>query len=203
MRCATSKRRCAARLPLRRRRWPLGARELRCRSGLSSTAEPPDTSLSARDSDLRARSQRGQVSRGRTCRTSSPGAELAGEWWQLFHSPPLDQVVRAALAASPTLVAANATLAQAREEVNVARGAFLPSVKRRSAGAASTRQGSAGASARQPSGANVSTASVFHQLQRSISSAARGAPSSSSRRSPIPAQRARGRLSDPDRQCRE
>jgi NodT family efflux transporter outer membrane factor (OMF) lipoprotein len=58
----------------------------------------------------------------------SPGAELAGEWWQLFHSPPLDQVVRASLAASPTLVAANATLAQAREEVIVARGAFLPSV---------------------------------------------------------------------------
>src|ERR1700689_1469675 len=57
------------------------------------------------------------------------GAELAGEWWQLFHSPPLDDVVRASLAASPTLVAATATLAQAREEVNVARGAFLPSVR--------------------------------------------------------------------------
>jgi NodT family efflux transporter outer membrane factor (OMF) lipoprotein len=58
----------------------------------------------------------------------SPGAELAGEWWQLFHSAQLDEVVRNAIAASPTLVAANATLAGAREEVTVARAAFLPSV---------------------------------------------------------------------------
>ena len=56
------------------------------------------------------------------------GAELAGEWWQLFHSPQLDEVVRTSITANPTLVAANATLAEAREEVTVARGAFLPSV---------------------------------------------------------------------------
>jgi NodT family efflux transporter outer membrane factor (OMF) lipoprotein len=58
----------------------------------------------------------------------SQGAELAGEWWQLFHSTQLDEVVRAAIAASPTLAAANSTLAQAREEVTVTRAAFLPSV---------------------------------------------------------------------------
>jgi len=58
----------------------------------------------------------------------SPGTELAGEWWQLFHSAQLDELVRTAIAASPTLAAANATLAEAREEVTVARGALLPSV---------------------------------------------------------------------------
>jgi NodT family efflux transporter outer membrane factor (OMF) lipoprotein len=58
----------------------------------------------------------------------APGAELAGQWWQLFHSIELDEVVRGSIAASPTLAAANATLAQAREEVIVARGAFFPSV---------------------------------------------------------------------------
>jgi NodT family efflux transporter outer membrane factor (OMF) lipoprotein len=68
----------------------------------------------------------------------SQGVEIAGEWWQLFHSPPLDQAVSASLAASPTLMAADATLAQAREEVNVARAAFLPSV---SAGAGVQRSG--------------------------------------------------------------
>ena len=56
----------------------------------------------------------------------SQGAELAGEWWQLFHSPQLDEVVRTSIAASPTLAAANSTLAEAREEVTVARGAFCP-----------------------------------------------------------------------------
>jgi len=74
----------------------------------------------------------------------SPGAELSGEWWQLFHSPQLDEVVRASIAASPTLVAANATLAQAREEVAVARGAFLPSV---SAAAGAQRSGAGAARA--------------------------------------------------------
>jgi NodT family efflux transporter outer membrane factor (OMF) lipoprotein len=68
----------------------------------------------------------------------SPGADLAGEWWQLFHSPQLDEVVRTSIAASPTLVAANATLAEAREEVTVARAAFLPSV---SAAAGAQRSG--------------------------------------------------------------
>ena len=66
----------------------------------------------------------------------SQGVELAGEWWQLFHSEQLDEVVRTSIAASPTLVAANATLAQAREEVTVARAAFLPSL---SAAAAAQR----------------------------------------------------------------
>jgi NodT family efflux transporter outer membrane factor (OMF) lipoprotein len=58
----------------------------------------------------------------------NPGTEIAGQWWQLFHSPPLDEVVRAALAGSPTLAAADATLAQAREQVVVARAALLPAV---------------------------------------------------------------------------
>jgi NodT family efflux transporter outer membrane factor (OMF) lipoprotein len=58
----------------------------------------------------------------------SPGAEIAGEWWRLFHSPQLDEMVRSAITSSPTLLAANAVLAQAREEVSVARGAFLPGV---------------------------------------------------------------------------
>jgi NodT family efflux transporter outer membrane factor (OMF) lipoprotein len=58
----------------------------------------------------------------------SQGAELAGEWWQLFHSTQLEEVVHTSIAASPTLAAANATLAEAREQVTVARAAFLPSV---------------------------------------------------------------------------
>jgi NodT family efflux transporter outer membrane factor (OMF) lipoprotein len=68
------------------------------------------------------------LSEDRDRQAFSYGSELAGQWWQLFHSQQLDEIVRAALANSPTLLAANATLAQAREEVNVARGALLPSV---------------------------------------------------------------------------
>jgi NodT family efflux transporter outer membrane factor (OMF) lipoprotein len=97
--------------------------------------KPPDTSgyLHPSSDTAPLQPQPGDV------QNLSQGAELAGEWWQLFHSPPLDEVVRASLAASPTLVVANATLAQAREEVNVARGAFFPSV---SAAAGAQRSGS-------------------------------------------------------------
>jgi NodT family efflux transporter outer membrane factor (OMF) lipoprotein len=57
-----------------------------------------------------------------------PGAELSGEWWQLFHSPALQQAVAAALADSPTLAAATATLAEAEQQVAVARGGFWPRI---------------------------------------------------------------------------
>ncbi|HXW73446.1 MAG TPA: efflux transporter outer membrane subunit [Steroidobacteraceae bacterium] len=57
-----------------------------------------------------------------------PGDELAGEWWQLFHAPVLQDAVRAALTGSPTLAAANATLAEAQQQVIVARGALFPKV---------------------------------------------------------------------------
>ncbi len=56
------------------------------------------------------------------------GAEVAGQWWGLFHSSQLDVVVRTALSASPTLAAAKSTLAQAREQVTIARAAWLPSL---------------------------------------------------------------------------
>ena len=86
----------------------------------------------------------------------SKGAELAGEWWQLFHSPQLDEVVRNAITGSPTLLAANATLAEAREQVTVARGAFLPSV---SATAGAQRSG-AGAARSPGTGATANLYSI-------------------------------------------
>jgi len=56
------------------------------------------------------------------------GEELPGEWWQLFHAPALEEAVRQALTGSPTLAAANATLAEAQQQVIVARGALFPKV---------------------------------------------------------------------------
>jgi NodT family efflux transporter outer membrane factor (OMF) lipoprotein len=54
--------------------------------------------------------------------------DLSARWWELFRSAPLDGVVARALADSPSLVAARATLAQAREAVVAARGSLLPQV---------------------------------------------------------------------------
>jgi NodT family efflux transporter outer membrane factor (OMF) lipoprotein len=54
------------------------------------------------------------------------GQTIPAAWWRVFHSPSLDRVVRQAIAASPTLEAARAALAQAQETVLEARAAYYP-----------------------------------------------------------------------------
>jgi NodT family efflux transporter outer membrane factor (OMF) lipoprotein len=48
------------------------------------------------------------------------------EWWRLFQSPALDALVARALEANPTVTAAQAALAQARELVRAQRGFYYP-----------------------------------------------------------------------------
>ncbi len=50
------------------------------------------------------------------------GQDIPAQWWQLFHSDPLDQLVRSALTQSPTLAAAQATLRQAQENYEADSG---------------------------------------------------------------------------------
>jgi NodT family efflux transporter outer membrane factor (OMF) lipoprotein len=54
------------------------------------------------------------------------GEDPDREWWHLFHSDVLDSVVKSALEGNRTLVAANATLAQARELAGAQAGALYP-----------------------------------------------------------------------------
>jgi NodT family efflux transporter outer membrane factor (OMF) lipoprotein len=58
----------------------------------------------------------------------SPDARVAGPWWQAFGSPELDATVRQALADSPSIAEANATLERARQNVAAERGQQLPQV---------------------------------------------------------------------------
>ena len=48
--------------------------------------------------------------------------DIPAQWWRLFHSKPLDELIRTALVNSPTLVAAEATLRQAQENYNAQYG---------------------------------------------------------------------------------
>jgi NodT family efflux transporter outer membrane factor (OMF) lipoprotein len=140
MRCVTNNR-TLSRPSLKRRIIGIAAA-----SALASCAvgpnyhqpKPPDTSTYLHPTSDTAPVQ----PQAQDVQNISQGAELAGEWWQLFHSPQMDEVVRTSITGSPTLKAANATLAQAREEVTVARGAFLPSV---SASAGAQRSGASAA----------------------------------------------------------
>jgi NodT family efflux transporter outer membrane factor (OMF) lipoprotein len=73
-----------------------------------------------------------------------PGRDVPAEWWQMFRSPALEATLRMALAASPTLAAAQANLDGAREAVIVARAGFLPRI---GATAAAQRTGAGSAPA--------------------------------------------------------
>jgi NodT family efflux transporter outer membrane factor (OMF) lipoprotein len=56
------------------------------------------------------------------------GRDIPAQWWALFHSPALNQLVEQALKANPNLQAAQATLRQAQENVYAAEGTLFPSV---------------------------------------------------------------------------
>jgi NodT family efflux transporter outer membrane factor (OMF) lipoprotein len=56
------------------------------------------------------------------------GRDIPGEWWKVFHSKALDGLIEDALAANPSLQAAQATLWQAKENLYAQAGKLLPTV---------------------------------------------------------------------------
>jgi NodT family efflux transporter outer membrane factor (OMF) lipoprotein len=57
------------------------------------------------------------------------GMDIPGQWWTLFHSPALNELVQQSLKSNATLQAAQATLRQANENVAAQRGSFFPEVQ--------------------------------------------------------------------------
>ena len=56
------------------------------------------------------------------------GKKITGDWWQLFHANRLNAVLEQAIAGNQNIIAARATLAQAREVVAQAKGPLYPQV---------------------------------------------------------------------------
>src|ERR1700761_2729744 len=54
--------------------------------------------------------------------------DIPAAWWQVFHSEPLNRLIRDALAANPTLAAAQAALRQAHENTLAQTGAYFPTL---------------------------------------------------------------------------
>jgi NodT family efflux transporter outer membrane factor (OMF) lipoprotein len=52
--------------------------------------------------------------------------DIPGDWWTLFHSPPLDRLIEQSLRTNPDLDAAQAALRQAQENVYAGEGALFP-----------------------------------------------------------------------------
>jgi NodT family efflux transporter outer membrane factor (OMF) lipoprotein len=56
------------------------------------------------------------------------GKDIPGEWWILFHSKPLNDLIERSLKANPDLKAAQAALIVAKENVLAQRGFYYPNV---------------------------------------------------------------------------
>jgi NodT family efflux transporter outer membrane factor (OMF) lipoprotein len=56
------------------------------------------------------------------------GMDIPGQWWTLFHSQALNELVQQSIRSNPTLQAARATLRQANENVAAQKGSYFPAV---------------------------------------------------------------------------
>jgi NodT family efflux transporter outer membrane factor (OMF) lipoprotein len=65
---------------------------------------------------------------GGTAQRFVTATNIPGDWWNLFHSKPLNDLIERALTNSPDIKSAQAALAVARENVLAQRGAYWPSV---------------------------------------------------------------------------
>jgi len=102
------------------------------------------------------------------------GRDIPGQWWQVYRSSALDQLIREALADSPSLEAAQAALRVSQENLRAATAVLYPSVDAK-LGAA--RQKISGASQNQPQARvpafNLYNASVSVTYQLDVAGGAR------------------------------
>lgn len=70
------------------------------------------------------------------------GKTISAQWWELYQSPNLNQVLEQAINSSPTLTAAKATLAQVQQTLIQTQGGYYPQVN---INAAAQRQGTSAA----------------------------------------------------------
>ena len=106
---------------------------------LPSAAQGPDYT----PTPLPAKTAQAPVADGQA-QEWAKGSDIPAQWWSVFHSGPLDQLIRSALEHNPTLASAQAALREAQENYRAQAGSLLPSadaqlgVEREHASAVST-----------------------------------------------------------------
>ncbi len=85
------------------------------------------------------------------------GLDIPGQWWNLFHSDPLNELIKRALTNNPDLKAAQEALVVAQENLRAQRGVFYPNL---GASFAASRQRQSGFLAPTPN-ANVFQYNLF------------------------------------------
>jgi len=86
------------------------------------------------------------------------GQNVSGQWWSLFQSKALDQLIRMALKENPSVAMAKARLREAQEKRTAQFGAFFPSID---ASASAGRERISGASQGEP-GLQIDSFSLFN-----------------------------------------
>jgi NodT family efflux transporter outer membrane factor (OMF) lipoprotein len=109
-------------------------------------APPPDDSIAAPAATIAIPGVAGGVSQSFT-----PGGDIPAQWWTLFHSQALNDLVTQALRANPNVAAAQASLRQAHANVRAALGVFFPAITGTASG---QRQLASGAEYGNPGGSS-------------------------------------------------
>jgi hypothetical protein len=65
---------------------------------------------------------------GGQAQSFAKGIDIADDWWTLFHSKPLNELIEQSLTKNPNLKSAQAALSVATENVLAQRGAYYPAV---------------------------------------------------------------------------
>lgn len=121
--------------PVRRRAgWPrqgavLGAALLLSACTLGPDFKTPGLPAAAQGADytpspMPARTAQAPVPGGQS-QQLLPGQDIPAQWWAVFRSEPLDRLIRDALAQSPTLASAQATLREAQANYEAQSGSLL------------------------------------------------------------------------------
>jgi NodT family efflux transporter outer membrane factor (OMF) lipoprotein len=114
---------------LRRIRWlALAAALSGCAVGPNFKPPPPPSVTGYTPQPLPPQTASAPIAGGEVQRFVA-GMDIPGQWWTLFHSPALNELVEQALKNNPSVRAAQAALRQANENVKAQRGSYFPTVQ--------------------------------------------------------------------------
>jgi NodT family efflux transporter outer membrane factor (OMF) lipoprotein len=78
--------------------------------------------------DDKTYTQQGKAEQGTNDQHIALGQKITGDWWTLYRSEPMNQVLEQAVAGNRSLAGAEATLVAAQEAVNQARAGLFPQI---------------------------------------------------------------------------
>ena len=101
---------------------------LGCAVGPDFERPPPPDIKTYESTPLPEKTETIPSQEGGAAQTFAPNEDIPAEWWALFHSEPLNQLIKLSLKTNPDIDAASAALRQAHENMKAGEGPLYPSV---------------------------------------------------------------------------